>query len=119
MIRLLAPLLAIALFAAGCDSHDHGAPAPSVKKLDPVCGMESDPATAKIKASHEGKEFGFCSDTCKTTFEKEPSRYAMGFCPCGKTMPDCSCGHCKALAAKKAPTERCACGDEKHDEHKH
>ncbi len=104
---------AAALALAACDGHDpsmHSPAAPSVaKELDPICGMEADPATAKVKATYEGREFGFCSDSCKTTFEKEPSRYAMGYCPCGKAMPDCKCGHCKAIAAKKAPTEACPC----------
>jgi hypothetical protein len=38
-------------------------------------------------------------------------------------MPDCSCGHCKALAAKTNPTAACPCKDEKkgdeHKDHKH
>ena len=104
----------IAAFAlAGCDSgdhHDHDHDKPAVKKpagpVDPVCGMATDPATAKFKSTSNGKEVGFCSETCKATFDKEPAKYAMGYCGCAKTMKDCNCGHCKGGAA---PKEGCDC----------
>jgi YHS domain-containing protein len=121
---ILGAVAALAAALAACDhdpgSHSHGPAPAAAKTIDPVCGMEV--KEAKIKLARDGKEFAFCSDTCKGTFEKEPSRYAMGTCGCARTMPDCACGHCKALAAKAAPTEACGCGEEKaggHTDHKH
>lgn len=48
------------------------------KQIDPVCGMEVDPATAAGKATHDGKEYFFCSPGCKTAFEAEPARFLGG-----------------------------------------
>ncbi|MCB9756989.1 MAG: YHS domain-containing protein [Candidatus Omnitrophica bacterium] len=45
------------------------------KVKDPVCGMEIDKEKAKGSASHMGKSFYFCSDSCKQKFEKEPMKY--------------------------------------------
>ena len=42
---------------------------------DPVCGMTVDPATAKEKATYEGKEYFFCSARCKAKFEANPKQY--------------------------------------------
>ena len=43
--------------------------------LDPVCGMEIDPATAAGSSTVDGKTFYFCAKACKTRFDAEPSRY--------------------------------------------
>ncbi len=53
--------------------HDHAAPKASVK--DPVCGMSVDPATAKHHAQHEGQDYYFCSNGCRTKFEADPPKY--------------------------------------------
>jgi Cu+-exporting ATPase len=42
---------------------------------DPVCGMPVD-EKAPLKSTHEGKNYMFCSASCKSKFDKEPSRYA-------------------------------------------
>lgn len=47
---------------------------PAAKVVDPVCGMEVDPATAP-KAIHAGKTYYFCSDDEKATFQKNPEQY--------------------------------------------
>ena len=50
--------------------------------------MEVDPAKA-LKSTYEGKDFYFCCETCKTTFDKEPEKFAKkdeekpGGCCCG------------------------------------
>ena len=43
---------------------------------DPVCGMSVDPATTKEKVEHAGATYYFCSEGCRSTFEKDPARYA-------------------------------------------
>lgn len=45
-------------------------------QTDPVCGMKVDEATAEATTEHNGKEFYFCSDTCKQKFERNPDQYA-------------------------------------------
>ncbi len=63
--------------------HDHGAHAPSLPSahgccstkrdtteatkaivLDPVCGMQVDPATSAHRAEHAGRYYHFCSARC-------------------------------------------------------
>jgi len=46
------------------------------KVKDPVCGMEIDSQHAAAKTEYEGKIYYFCSPGCKTTFEREPTKYA-------------------------------------------
>lgn len=43
---------------------------------DPVCGMNVDEKSAKYKSEHMGKTYYFCSQTCKMTFDKNPTKYA-------------------------------------------
>jgi P-type Cu+ transporter len=44
------------------------------KAVDPVCGMKVDPATAKFKAQHEGREYFFCSARCVAKFQADPKK---------------------------------------------
>jgi YHS domain-containing protein len=41
---------------------------------DVVCGMSVDGKKAP-KAVYRGREFYFCSESCKKTFEKNPEKY--------------------------------------------
>ena len=43
---------------------------------DPVCGMTVNEKGAKFTSEHAGKTFYFCNASCKSTFDKNPSRYA-------------------------------------------
>ncbi|AEA12520.1 ribosomal protein L24, putative [Thermoproteus uzoniensis 768-20] len=43
--------------------------------IDPVCGMEVDPKTAKYKTIYGGKIYYFCSQACKEEFERNPQHY--------------------------------------------
>jgi YHS domain-containing protein len=45
---------------------------------DPVCGMNVDEKTAKLKSEYMGKTYYFCNQSCKTTFDKNPARYGGG-----------------------------------------
>ncbi|STX03549.1 heavy metal translocating P-type ATPase [Kocuria rosea] len=44
--------------------------------LDPVCGMNIDPATAAATAEHEGQTYYFCSTHCAQPFQANPTQYA-------------------------------------------
>ncbi len=44
-------------------------------RIDPVCGMTVDPATAKFHAEHDGATYDFCSAGCQVKFVAEPGRY--------------------------------------------
>ncbi len=57
---------------------------------DPVCGMMVDEKKAKFKSDYNGKTFYFCAPSCKTTFDKDPAKYA-GIS--GKSgVHSCGCG---------------------------
>jgi len=45
---------------------------------DPICGMNVDEKTAKFKSDYMGKTYYFCSQMCKTTFDKNPTKYTGG-----------------------------------------
>jgi P-type Cu+ transporter len=41
---------------------------------DPVCGMDVNPATARFKTSHSGKEYFFCCAGCQAKFQANPEK---------------------------------------------
>mgnify|MGYP006279303805 CR=1 FL=1 len=45
------------------------------KAVDPVCGMEVDPANAAAEVSHEGVTYYFCNPGCAERFNAEPAAY--------------------------------------------
>ena len=47
-----------------------------VKVIDPVCGMQVDPSTAAARATHEGREYFFCSPSCRDKFVADPTKYS-------------------------------------------
>jgi len=57
--------------------HQHSAtPSPDAPATrDPVCGMNVDPKTAKLKTEHDGHEYHFCSSKCQDKFVAEPTDY--------------------------------------------
>ena len=44
------------------------------KPKDPVCGMQVNPATAKFKTVHAGKEYFFCCAGCLGKFQANPEK---------------------------------------------
>jgi len=53
-----------------------GQPAPATTRLDPVCGMRVDPATARGGTlAHAGEEYAFCSVPCRAAFEADPAAF--------------------------------------------
>lgn len=49
------------------------AKAVGAENIDPVCGMKV--IDRKIKTSHKGENYYFCSSHCKDLFEKKPEKY--------------------------------------------
>src|SRR5262245_23502769 len=43
--------------------------------IDPVCGMDVDPATAAGHSEHAGHHYSFCSASCKGRFDADPERF--------------------------------------------
>lgn len=46
-----------------------------LERLDPVCLMDVDPATAKYSLEYAGRMYYFCAPGCKKAFEREPQAY--------------------------------------------
>jgi Cu+-exporting ATPase len=55
-------------------THSH-APGTAHTAIDPVCGMQVDPHSAKHHAEHAGRAYYFCSARCREKFLAEPKRY--------------------------------------------
>lgn len=43
--------------------------------VDPVCGMKID-RSAEDTVHYQGKIFGFCSESCKESFQENPKKWA-------------------------------------------
>ena len=58
---------------------EHSAVNPSAAEptpaIDPVCGMEVDPADAAGRVAHAGRDYLFCSQHCVEVFTAEPEKY--------------------------------------------
>lgn len=71
-------LLALADVVAMRRKRPAKAPAAEVAQVtfvtDPVCGMTVDPLTSTRKSVYNGVTYWFCSDGCKSEFEKSPER---------------------------------------------
>ena len=48
----------------------------TTKMIDPVCGMEVDPATAAAEICHDGVKVFFCAEGCRDAFLANPEHYA-------------------------------------------
>lgn len=46
-----------------------------LERLDPVCLMDVDPATARWRSEYAGRTFFFCSPGCKKSFDRDPQEY--------------------------------------------
>jgi YHS domain-containing protein/(2Fe-2S) ferredoxin len=46
-----------------------------LERLDPVCLMDVDPATARWSSEHGGRTYFFCAPGCKKAFDREPEAY--------------------------------------------
>ena len=43
--------------------------------IDPVCKMNVEEKTAKIRSEYKGKTYYFCAPGCKKAFDAEPEKY--------------------------------------------
>jgi P-type Cu+ transporter len=55
-------------------------------RMDPVCGMRTDPENPKHSTEHEGHAYHFCSAGCREKFEAEPERW-LGDAPAAAPAP--------------------------------
>jgi Cu+-exporting ATPase len=55
------------------DQHDEQ----TTPAIDPVCGMEVDPATAAGSSEYEDMTYYFCSVGCKRQFDKDPQVFIV------------------------------------------
>ena len=46
-----------------------------LERLDPVCLMDVDPATARHKVEYQGRTIAFCAPSCKKLFLENPAAY--------------------------------------------
>jgi Cu+-exporting ATPase len=46
-----------------------------MKVTDPVCGMTIEQESAVATATHEGKNYYFCSESCRAAFVERPQHY--------------------------------------------
>ena len=44
------------------------------RTIDPVCGMDVDPATA-VAVEYDGTTYFFCETACAETFREDPQRW--------------------------------------------
>src|SRR4051812_32429961 len=64
--------------AASRGLHHHHDHSPPESHTDPVCGMSVDPATARHRAEHAGRDYFFCGARCRERFAAEPGRFVGG-----------------------------------------
>ncbi len=81
--------------AAGCCAGGtHTAHKSEAVVRDPVCGMTVDTAAGKPSAEHGGQVFHFCSESCRTKFQKDPDAYLTATDPvCGMKVDRASAKH--------------------------
>lgn len=68
------PQGAAELVIAGAEEDD----GTGLERLDPVCLMDVDPATARWKSEYGGRTYSFCAPSCKKAFDREPTAYVTG-----------------------------------------
>jgi Cu+-exporting ATPase len=56
-------------------SHEHAGKGAGALATDPVCGMTVDPRKTQHRLTHDGADYFFCCNGCRTKFEAEPARY--------------------------------------------
>jgi P-type Cu+ transporter len=93
--------------------HIHTEKPESVTEVDPVCGMKVNPATAKFKSHHQGKDYFFCCAACLAKFQANPEKtLSLLPAPMGSGMVSLGMVHEIASAsANPAATDGAGKGD--------
>ena len=60
--------------------------------IDPVCGMNIDPAQAVGSTTYEGRTYHFCSRGCESKFDVAPAEYVAPTASSPESASCCS-GH--------------------------
>lgn len=99
------------ILLVGCASHSTSVRAGKdwTGPVDPVCGVGVPASAEAVQKEYEGKKIVLCSATCADKFAANPSLYRQGYCACPELHPDCECGHCQDVKARRPPTEPCDC----------
>ena len=51
--------------------------AAETKVRDPVCGMAINPTQATGHSGYDGATYSFCSNSCKSRFDADPTQYVV------------------------------------------
>ncbi len=70
----------------------------SSKVIDPVCGMEVDPATSAGSFEYKGTTYHFCSIRCRDKFKNDPDSFVARATP----LPSAVIGSAFSPAAAEA-----------------
>jgi xanthine dehydrogenase accessory factor len=74
-VAILAELVQIRAAGGGVEAEPPPSPE-THEAVDPVCGMTVQVASARHRATHEGRTYYFCSAGCRASFEADPARFA-------------------------------------------
>ena len=75
------------------------------RAIDPVCGMQVDPANARARREWDGREFHFCCEGCARKFDQDPAGYASGKLPPPPRAPAAQAAAAVAGAAPLAAAD--------------
>jgi Cu+-exporting ATPase len=68
------------------NTHEHHATSGATRAgVDPVCGMQVDPATTEHRTVHNGTTYAFCCRGCLEKFTQDPERYLDGSTAAART----------------------------------
>jgi YHS domain-containing protein len=57
------------------DAMERSNPSDTTIQIDPVCGMEVDPAATDLKLEHDGTTYWFCGRGCLLEFRDDPDHF--------------------------------------------
>src|SRR5208282_24653 len=94
----------------------------SARTIDPVCRMTVNPATARHRARHQGRDYFFCCAKCREKFIADPAKFlgppqaapivpgALWTCPMHPEIRQPAPGPCPICGMALEPVEPLAGG---------